>query len=384
MSIEMYIFQTFLISSALLLVVRHNYPLLRYQVLVWMVGVIGLASFYGFEDQLGFYSNDQFLYVDVVSRLLSGSWPTSLSWWLGEAKAPFTLAAAPLVLMGINEALALKTVSLVSLLALSNSLISRSSSRTFSRQLQALFLTGCGLIGSFYSVLALRETMMMLFVFRFATARSFAIRILTVPFLYLLRPHLAAVLVLAEILVWLWQWMTDKRRIGAFEAPLLVTVGVIVGDYLYSWAFQRRTLGETPPFWDWGISEVTRIASNFVGLQFLTNDESKLRLSVSELLLLRLVLSETLLIPTGMILLMLFFGHRLRKRHQFTLMAFSLYVSIATNTDFNSFRQNIPLMPLMGLVILDAIEIRRAKLSSRVESSTLTSTTHLATVPRGT
>jgi len=32
--------------------------------------------------------------------------------------------------------------------------------------------------------------------------------------------------------------------------------------------------------------------------------------------------------------------------------SFSIYVGLVTNTDFNSFRQNIPFMPVMGLVIL--------------------------------
>jgi hypothetical protein len=247
-----------------------------------------------------------------------------------------------------------------------------------------LFLTGCGLIGSLYSVLALRETMMMFLVYKFATARSVAMRLVALIFLYSLRPHLAAVVAIAEFLVWVWQWFTEHRRLGAFEAPVLLIAGTVVGDYLYSWAFQRRTRSVTPAFWDWGITEITRIASNYVGLQFLTNDESKLRLSVSELLLLRLVLSETILIPTGMIVAMLFFGHRLRKRHQFTLLAFSMYVSIVTNTDFNSFRQNIPLMPLMGLMLIELLESRRSRMSDDNYSSTHHSDLALATVPRGT
>jgi hypothetical protein len=219
--------------------------------------------------------------------------------------------------------------------------------------------------------------MMMYFVYRFATTRSVADRLMALIVLYLLRPHLAAVVAIAEVLVWVWQWFTQNRRLGAIEAPTLLLIGVVVGDYLYSWAFQRRTLSVTPAFWDWGITEITRIASNFVGLQFLTNDESKLRLSVSELLLLRVLLSETILIPTGMIVLMLFFGHRLRKRHQFTLLAFSMYVSIVTNTDFNSFRQNIPLMPLMGLMLVEIIELRRhdrMSMRSTVERSTVVAT----------
>jgi hypothetical protein len=161
MSLEMYTLQAVLIAGTVLIIVRRTYLILSYQVLVWLIGVVALAWFYGSIEQLGFYSNDQIIYAEVVSRLLHDSWPTSLSWWLGEAKAPFTLAAIPLSLMGFDEVLALKTVSLISLLALSNSLLSRTSSGSFSRQLQVVFLTGCGLIGSLYSVLALRETMMM-------------------------------------------------------------------------------------------------------------------------------------------------------------------------------------------------------------------------------
>jgi hypothetical protein len=49
------------------------------------------------------------------------------------------------------------------------------------------------------------------------------------------------------------------------------------------------------------------------------------------------------------------------------LLAFAVYVSIVTNTDFNSFRQNIPLMPLMGMVLLDFLKDRKMQRSSAPE-----------------
>ncbi|MFZ9623053.1 MAG: hypothetical protein ACO3B6_05430, partial [Ilumatobacteraceae bacterium] len=44
--------------------------------------------------------------------------------------------------------------------------------------------------------------------------------------------------------------------------------------------------------------------------------------------------------------------HRATANTRLVLVAFSIYVGLVTNTDFNSFRQNIPFMAVMGLVIL--------------------------------
>ncbi|MFM8265301.1 MAG: hypothetical protein ACKOAI_04450, partial [Acidimicrobiia bacterium] len=48
------------------------------------------------------------------------------------------------------------------------------------------------------------------------------------------------------------------------------------------------------------------------------------------------------------------------------LLAFTIYSSVVIGTEFNSFRQNIPFMPLMGLVALGVI-------GSRTDDSTLKS-----------
>ena len=78
-------------------------------------------------------------------------------------------------------------------------------------------------------------------------------------------------------------------------------------------------------------------------------------MTVTELLLLRFVLSETILIPLGFSVVCIIFAHRSSARHRFALLAFTIYASIATRTDFNSFRQNIPLMVLLGMTILDLL-----------------------------
>jgi hypothetical protein len=106
---------------------------------------------------------------------------------------------------------------------------------------------------------------------------------------------------------------------------------------------------------------VIQIASNFAGLQFATSHEAFVRLSVSELLLLRIIFSDTILTPLVFTVVCFVFGNKLSERHRFVLLVFCIYVAIVTNTDFNSFRQNIPLMPLLGLVILDIIGERRRR-----------------------
>jgi len=120
----------------------------------------------------------------------------------------------------------------------------------------------------------------------------------------------------------------------------------------------------------WGISPVLRIASNYVGLQFLTVRESTVELSITSLLLLRLLLSETIIIPLLLTTVVI-----LTRRHtllmQSVMWSFGIYVGIVTNTDFNSFRQNIPFMPVMGLVVLLAWQEHRER-RSEVQTSPLT------------
>lgn len=355
MSLWLYSLQAVLIAGTILVTVRPKFTVLGWQILVWACSVIFIAWRYGVNEQLGFYSNDQSFYSQEILRgFLSGNWPISLTWWIDQSKAPYTLAGLPLSLMGIHETLALKTVSLLALLALSNSLMIRFNTNSTPKQIQVLYVTGCGLIGMFFSTLALRETMMMYLVYQFVTSRSPAIRVGSAALLFLLRPHLAIAILTAEVLTSLWQWITEKRQSGVFEAPLLVVLGSVIGDYLYALAFQRRNLSAAPSFADWGVTEITKVASNFVGLQFLANDESKLRLTVNDLLLLRVLFSETVIIPSLMTVTFLFLAFYLSRRHQFILVAFTIYVSIATNTDFNSFRQNLPFIPVLGMVVLDA------------------------------
>jgi len=361
MSDWMYLTQTLLIAGVLLFLLRKDSIFLSAQVIFWAAGVsalmwrFGTSGMFSNDNQLSFYSNDQVFYVATLQRFVNGDVPFELAWWLDIAKVPYTISGLPLVLLGIHQDLALKTVSLLCLLALSRALLKRSTETHFWGQLKVVYLTGCGLIGSFFSILALRETMMMLLVFRFATSQSAVNRVGCAVLLFLLRPHLAVAIVMAEAIITIWEWFTRSTSSRYLQVSAILAIGSTIGITLFSWRVEQLQGSRSSPFANWGVTETIRIASNFVGLQFLTNDESNLRMTVTELLLLRFVLSETILIPLGFSVVCIIFAHRSSARHRFALLAFTIYASIATRTDFNSFRQNIPLMVLLGMTILDLL-----------------------------
>ena len=361
----MYIAQSLIIAGTLYAFVRRKSPILQLQVIGWAVGVIAIWWRYG-EGQLGFYSNDQIHYASIVRILVYETWPRTIAWWLDFSKIPYPAAAVPLTIAGIHATLALKTVSLLCLLILSAQIIDRYEASTFTHQFKAVYLAGCGLIGGLFSTLALRETMMMLLVYKYTFGRSIAGRATVLILLFLLRSHLALAIVAAELALATWCWLTARVRTGYFEFPALTLIGVTIGTILFTWRFAGLKRIQTPFSGYWGIRDVLQVASNYVGLQFLTSHEAFVKLSISELLLLRVVFNDTILIPFAFTIACLLLGPRLQQSHRFALLTFTIYVSIVTSTDFNSFRQNIPLMPLLGVVILDALQDRKKRLSQRL------------------
>ena len=361
----MYFFQILLIGSLVSWFVHHAALVVRLQVVIWALGVAAIAWRFGFVEQLDFYSNDQRFYSEVVQSFSITGIPWDIDVLLG-SKTPYTITALLLALVGIHPTLALKTVSLICLLALTHSVLGIARSTKLKNQSITLSLTACGVIGTFFSLLALRETMMMLFVHRFATSQSLAVRGVSLIALYLLRPHLAAAVFVAEVVMTVWRVLRGRLNLGVVESPSLIAVGVMIGTTLFSWGLGGTSRLRTPFSGGWGISQAVRVTSNFVGLQFLTVREETVEFSIVRLLLLRLVLNETIVIPVAFTVVCLFFSHRLNDRARFTLLAFTIYSSVVIGTEFNSFRQNIPFMPLMGLVALGVI-------GSRTDDSTLKS-----------
>ena len=369
MSEWMFFAQVGLVGLVLLWFNRDN-QVLQFQTLGWITITIWIVVSVGVWEQRNFYSNDQRLHAEVVDRYLAGTLNLDLDWWLGLSRAPYTVPAACLAAIGLDPLLALKTISLLSLLATSSMVSRYLKSMTNSAVAVSTYLTATGLIGVFFAALALRETMMMYLVLWFFSSKSSAVKVFSLLLLGLLRPHLAAAVLLGSLV----GLALHKLRRDTGASPLrnfsYLAAAPIVGYYVYSFGlgFQSGVSGVFGH--TWGISPVLRIASNFVGLQFLTVRDSTVEFSITSLLLLRLLLSETIIIPLLFTVAVL-----VTRRHsllmQSVMWSFGIYVGIVTNTDFNSFRQNIPFMPVMGLVVLLAWKEHR-EAGSEVQTPPLT------------
>lgn len=356
---NLYSFQAVIIGLALLSLFRNHSLVVRLQIVTWTVGVIVVAWRFGLVDQLDFYSNDQRYYQQVVETLFAERTLVSEAFSIEASKIPFTGSALVLAAVGIHPALALKTISLISFLILTSDVLQKYQDWNRWGQFRVLFFTGCGGIGAFFSILALRETMMMMFVYRYATSMSTVSRILSAIAVYLLRPHLAVALLVGELLATLWRWLSRGKGIGQLSMLFFVLTSAITGSVIFSLQAILFYGTDTLQIKAFTVSNATRIASNFVGLQFLTVQQETVDFSLISLFVLRLLFSETALIPLSFAFVCLAFAQKMNLKHLFTLAAFTVYVSIVTNTDFNSFRQNIPFMPLLGCVILDMIRTKQ-------------------------
>ncbi|MGA1183754.1 MAG: hypothetical protein ACO3Z1_10230 [Ilumatobacteraceae bacterium] len=367
MTEELYVVQTLLVASVLIGLCWRESIILRLQILVWGTGVIALAVRFGLTEQLNFYSNDQRFYTSVVNELSTQRFSPDIDWWLNSAKIPYTLPASILAAIGFDPTLALKTISLTCVLLLIRHVLTQLQPQPLTPTFISLFVTACGGIGMFYSLLALRETMMMLLVTRFVTTSSPANRVLMLLLIFLLRPHLAAALLVAAIVVTLWDQLQLRRMTSGLGHLGVIITCSLFGNLLFSYGSWTQGAGFEITQGRWSISTATRIASNFVGLQFLTARSETIEFSVGALLLLRILFSETIIIPalfTGVVLVR---PHLATANTRLVLVAFSIYVGLVTNTDFNSFRQNIPFMTVMGLVILH--HTRRSRSSKYAETS---------------
>ena len=352
----LFVIQALLIGAILFTVVPHH-VLLRLQVVVWTIGVVAIAVIVGVDAQDRFYSNDQVLHTTIVRTLLNWSWlddypPTN-------ARLPYILPAVVIATLGISEILALKIVSLICLLVLTNQLLLHYHGIRPADQLKTLYLTGCGLIGAFFSLLALRETMMMLLAYLFYAEKSPAVRATSLTMLMLLRPHLAIALLIGELIGMTISWINMRHRLGFIFAPMSIILSAILGRTLFYFSTDGLFGRQSPLMQSFRLQELRQVASNFVGLQFLTTGAQNINFSLVDLVILRFILSETVVIPTLFSVVVLLSGPRISRKHLSVIVAFTIYVSIATSTDFNSFRQNLPFMPLLGTVVLDVLLRRR-------------------------
>jgi hypothetical protein len=353
----LYISQVIVIGATLLFICRAS-KYLQLQILFWSLLTCIIALRYGISGQRIFYSNDQQYHAELIEEIIANGMPIDTDWWLQRARIPYVFPAAAFALAGIEPLLALKLVSLLALLLLTSQIQRTLALESVPRLLIPAFITSTAAVGVFFSALGLRETTLMLFVFWFFTRASPVVRYGSLCCLLLLRPHLAAAVLLGSLATTIVRRFRSKHSISPIRNFALALSGPLIGYYLYALGLEYQTGLQGIYGHNWGIQPVLRIVSNFFGLQFLTANELSLGLSIRSLLLLRIVFSETVLIPLLFTLAVLLVRQQSRLM-QSVMLSFGIYVGIATNTDFNSFRQNIPFMPVMGLIVFLTWQERR-------------------------
>jgi hypothetical protein len=347
----MYVVQLLIVGLGVFALVWRLNFVFRLQVLGWVLLNFIIFLRYGQTGQLEFYSNDQRHFVNVVETLISGSFTTEVEWWASSVRIPFTIPATVIALTGVNPALALKLISLIFLLGTTHLVLSYRGTTQRTSTFMIVYLTALGVIGVFFSSLAQRETSLMFFTTLIFVKQIPQAQATGFGMIILLRPHLAVAIAVGSLCLWVSKSLRRDVNWTPFRAALTITSGSLIGYVLFGVGLQLRD--GIPGYFghNFGIRPVTRIFSNYFGLQFLASPESTIELSIFDLFLARILLSETIIIPLFFTILVVV-SRRASHQSQWILWSFSIYVGLVTNTDFNSFRQNLPLMPTMGLGLL--------------------------------
>lgn len=363
---DSFVYQTLLVGAVLTALVWRLGKIPRLQVVAWSILLVLLYARFGAYEQLTFYSNDQLHHAGLVDRLLGQGPPNEIQWWFSTGRVPYVLPATLLAAAGLNSTLALKTIALLSYLYLTQIFASLTPRHQGNRRLVQMYLCSLGIAGLFFATLALRETTMMLCVAVFLLHSSPRIRFFSLLALILLRPHLAAALLVGWSLAEIARHL-GRRQWSPIHCVSILAIGASIGYLLFSIGLWLGTGQSDTIQHRGGIEPVLRVASNLVGLQFLTAPESTVPTSISSLVGYRILLSETIVIPTTFLGVTLL-TTRLSDLGRIVLWSFAIYLGLVTNTEFNSFRQNVPFMPMMGLVVLT--EFERRLTNSRVSPTT--------------
>lgn len=343
-----YIVQTVVLAIVASAIFHHRLRGAHLYSMIWMIGVIAIRGRYGNLAETLFYSNDQRHHAVVTNALVELGINSDWGYMLRSGRIAYTLPAALLQWIGFETVLALKFVSLMSFLLAATVAVRYMLQLGIDERLLYRYLTVFGPAGVFFSLLALRETMMLMLVTLFFVDSRWTVRAGTLVAAVTLRPHLAAALVVGSLFAPLAMFIARKMYYVAIILTLLIpamigNAGYSIGIWLIDGVqleLTRTTLSSDAIF---------RILTNLVGLQFLAADATTTELNFADLMLARIPFLETILIPL-LFTATLLFAPRLTELRWRIFGSFSFYLGLVTVTDFNSFRQNIPFMAVFGLL----------------------------------
>ena len=326
----------------------------------WVLAVIFIYARYK-SDQIYFYSNDQAYHLQIITYYMPlEGFKIGLE-ELFNRRYPVTVPTLMLSKLGLDIILANKFVQLIYLV-----LTYSSGCRYLDRnQISARWwhvALFCGPIIIFNSSLALRDTAIAYFVILLILETNPTFRTLGLIGITLLRPHLTISLLVGLIISKLFKNIKHRYFIPALVFFTISTY--VLGSYAY---FVGATIKDRVPLRApkeiFAQFKFTRLAANFVSLQFLTLGETIVSASIPALFLSRFVFFDTILTPILFMIILLQPSTRWNELRTSIFFAFIFFYGIISQTEWNSSRQNIPFFVIMGLVTVVGMNSRKAHLA---------------------
>jgi hypothetical protein len=314
---------------------------------IWSIGVFAIFYKYG-VDQVLFYSNDQAYFKGVIEAIPEFGVQFSL-WNLGGGDYPITLPALLLTKLGFDTVLAVKFLQLIALLFIyhdGRKILNRFGITVVGWHL--IFF--CGPLFVFMSLLGLRDLVIAYFVMQFFFAKAPSIRIIALLATFMFRPHLFIALIVGWIVGMIWSSKIPRSYYFLISA-------LVVGMYFFgalAYHFGGAIQNGMPLTTAKDIfsqTKFSRLAANFLSLQFLTLGDSA-KLSIPKLLSTRLIFIDTFLIPAFFLLTLLKPSNKWSGLRLQIFASFIFFYGIISQTPYNSSRQNIPFLLVMGLACL--------------------------------
>lgn len=324
-------------------------PFILITVILWVFGTSLIYYMRGPVLQLWFYQNDQYFHWRLVTFFL----PNEISWTfhgINFLRAPYIFPAYMIHLIGIDAVLALKFVSLISLI-LNYKLVRGYLQRNMINVSNFHIWLFSGPFLIFFSTLALRETTMLLGVSTVFLSRQIPVRVAGFFVLLILRPHLAAAILLGLACGWLLEKVPQKIYyvtivISIFVPIWIGVLGFSIGNYI--WYNESLQIYESV----FNIKQLVQIFSAFLGLQFLTVAYQTVEYSKASLFALRVLFPEVTLIPLFFASSLLFFRAEQTRLKISILISFMFYISVSSATEYLSARQSLPMMSIMAVAII--------------------------------
>ena len=357
-ALDAYYFQAIGVALAIVFAFSRNrridvFPLVA--VGTWLIAVCAIYFKYG-NNQAYFYSNDQYVHLENIRVYIANDGFNFQS--IIPLRYLITYPTYLLSKIGFDEILVLKTIQIVSLIGIYFKSKAILSSKGLSLKLWHFAFIASPLM-IFFSFFALRDLTLALFAILYIFERRIQRRAFILALIFLLKPHLAVSLLFGTFALALFRLI--RTNLIYYVAFLFLGFSYFLGAVSFSIGTYFKD-GFYPGFPSelFSQAKISQLTLNFSGLQFFSfvNDPTFPSVTTPTYLLLlaRIVLFDTFLIPVSFIFISMFLLRYLKNESFLLISSFIFYLGLVSQTDFNSTRQNIPFLAVMGIVSVVNIE----------------------------